>query len=149
MGETKRRMRFLGFSEQEGPSTPNALAPTSAAAKAVYLMYLEVATDVGDAARELAAADAMRASRTAATYADLGEAAGITPQAARERWPEAVGTHWALYLPSRSLRTQGAHERQHRGRNGFSPDFAASGHGRCDGKAKASSAAAAALGTVA
>ncbi|XVV39727.1 hypothetical protein ACQPXT_40685 (plasmid) [Streptomyces sp. CA-100214] len=25
--ETKRRMRSLGFSEQEGPATPNALAP--------------------------------------------------------------------------------------------------------------------------
>ncbi|GGU67800.1 hypothetical protein [Streptomyces daghestanicus] len=32
--ETKRRMRFPGFSEHEGPAAPDALAPTSAAAKA-------------------------------------------------------------------------------------------------------------------
>ncbi|CAL9672926.1 hypothetical protein [Streptomyces sp. enrichment culture] len=91
-------MRFLGFSEQEGPATPNALAPTSAAAKAVHLMYLEVATEAGDAARELANDAATRAGRAGATYADLGESSRITRQAARKRWPEAVGTHWALYL---------------------------------------------------
>ncbi|MFE3907416.1 hypothetical protein ACFXPY_46230 [Streptomyces sp. NPDC059153] len=96
--ETKRRMSFLGFSEQEGPATPNALAPTSAAAKAVHLMYLEVATEVGNAARELAADAATRTGRAGASYADLGEASGITRQAARKRWPEAVGTRWALYL---------------------------------------------------
>ncbi|MER6405951.1 hypothetical protein ABT269_20935 [Streptomyces viridosporus] len=96
--ETKRRMRFLGFSEQEGPATPNALTPTSAAAKAVHLTYLEVATEVGDAARELAVDAATRAGRAGTSYADLGKASGITRQAARKRWPEAVGTHWTLYL---------------------------------------------------
>ncbi|MFJ2272393.1 hypothetical protein ACIOHO_40210 [Streptomyces sp. NPDC087849] len=93
--ETKRRM---GFTEQEGPATPNALSPTSRAAKAVHLAYLEVATEVGDAARALAIDVAARAGRAGASYADLGEASGITRQAARKRWPEAVGTHWALYL---------------------------------------------------
>ncbi|MEU9631626.1 hypothetical protein AB0D89_33230 [Streptomyces luteogriseus] len=96
--ETKRRMSFLGFSEQEGPATPNAMAPTSAAAKTVHLAYLEVASEVGVAARELATDAATRSGRAGATYADLGEASGITRQAARKRWPEAVGTHWALYL---------------------------------------------------
>lgn len=105
--ETKRRMRFLGFSEQEGPATPNALAPTSAAAKAVHLMYLEVATEVGDAARELAVDAATRAGRAGASYADLGEASGITRQAARKRWPEAVGTHWSLYLLTGKSRPHG------------------------------------------
>ncbi|MET8615883.1 hypothetical protein [Streptomyces misionensis] len=105
--ETKRRMRFLGFSEHEGPATPNALAPTSATAKAVHLMHLEVATEVGNAARELATEAAMRAGRAAATYADLGAAAGITRQAARKRWPEAVGTHWTLYLLTGKSRPHG------------------------------------------
>ncbi|MFJ4633713.1 hypothetical protein [Streptomyces sp. NPDC088847] len=45
-------MSFSGFSKQEGPATPNALAPTSAAAKAMHLMYLEVATEAGNAALE-------------------------------------------------------------------------------------------------
>ncbi|MEU6444822.1 hypothetical protein [Streptomyces sp. NPDC047046] len=105
--ETRRRMSSLGFSEQEGPATPNALAPTSAAAKAVHLMYLEVATEVGDAARELAVDAATRAGRAGATYADLGEAVGITRQAARKRWPEAVGTHWSLYLLTGKNRPHG------------------------------------------
>lgn len=105
--ETKRRMSFLGFDDQEGPATPNALAPTSAAAKAVHLMYLEVATEVGDAARELAADAAARAGRAAATYADLGEAAGVSRQAARKRWPDAVGTHWTLYLLTGKNRPHG------------------------------------------
>ncbi|WP_236246973.1 hypothetical protein [Streptomyces sp. CC210A] len=105
--ETKRRMRSLGFSEEEGPATPNALAPTSAAAKAVHLMYLEVATEAGTAARDLAADAAARAGRAGATYADLGEASGITRQAARKRWPEAVGTHWALYLLTGKNRPHG------------------------------------------
>jgi hypothetical protein len=100
-------MSFLGFGEHEGPATPNALAPTSAAAKAVHLMYLEVATEVGNAARELATDAAIRAGRAGATYADLGEAAGITRQAARKRWPEAVGTHWALYLLTGKSRPHG------------------------------------------
>ncbi len=105
--ETKRRMSFLGFSEQEGPATPNALAPTSAAAKAMHLTYLEVATEVGNAAKQLAADAATRAGRAAATYADLGEAAGISRQAARKRWPEAVGTYWALYLLTGKHRPHG------------------------------------------
>ncbi|MFG2569226.1 hypothetical protein ACGFR6_27835 [Streptomyces sp. NPDC048567] len=96
--ETKKRMSSLGFSEQEGPATPNALTPTSAAAKAVHLAYLEVATEVGEAARDLAIDAAARAGRAGASYSDLGAASGITRQAARKRWPAAVGTHWALYL---------------------------------------------------
>ncbi|MEU0169030.1 hypothetical protein ACL07V_36690 [Streptomyces sp. MB22_4] len=105
--ETRRRMSFLGFSEQEGPATPNALAPTSAAAKAVHLMYLEVATEVGHMAKQLATDAATRAGRAAASYAELGEAAGISRQAARKRWPEAVGTHWALYLLTGRSRPHG------------------------------------------
>ncbi|MFP8959025.1 hypothetical protein ACLIYP_00345 [Streptomyces nanhaiensis] len=105
--ETKRRMSFLGFSEQEGPATPDALAATSAAAKAVHLTYLEVATEAGAAAKELATEAATHAGRAAATYADLGEAAGISRQAARKRWPEAVGTHWALYLLTGKNRPHG------------------------------------------
>ncbi|WP_233436172.1 hypothetical protein [Streptomyces anulatus] len=96
--ETRRRVSFLGLSEDGGPTSPNALAPASAAAKVLHLAYLEVATEAGISARELANDAATRAGRAAASYAELGEAAGITRQAARKRWPEAVGTHWALYL---------------------------------------------------
>lgn len=82
-------------------ATPNALAPTSAAAKAVHLTYLEGATEVGNAARELAADAATRAGRAGATYADLGEAAGIT----RPGRPQAVA--WALYLLTGENRPHG------------------------------------------
>ncbi|MFE7216121.1 hypothetical protein ACFY0A_45360 [Streptomyces sp. NPDC001698] len=44
--ETKKR---LGFGEDEGPATPNALAPTSAAAMHLHLMYLQVATEASEA----------------------------------------------------------------------------------------------------
>lgn len=37
----------------------------------------------------------------------MGEAAGITCQAARKRWPEAVGTHWALCLLTGKNRPHG------------------------------------------
>ncbi|GGU67793.1 hypothetical protein [Streptomyces daghestanicus] len=70
-------------------------------------MYLEVATEVGDAARELAVDAATRAGRAGASYADLGGACGIARQAARKRWPEAVGTHWALYLLTGKSRPHG------------------------------------------
>ncbi|MFB6961723.1 hypothetical protein ACFCYB_33235 [Streptomyces sp. NPDC056309] len=93
--ETKKR---LGFGEYEGPGTPNSLAPTSARAKQLHLMYLKVATEAGEAGQRLAAAGAKRAGRAGATYADLGQAAGITRQAARKRWPDTVGTQWVLYL---------------------------------------------------
>ncbi|MFG3480123.1 hypothetical protein ACGF3K_33590 [Streptomyces sp. NPDC047980] len=61
-------------------------------------MYLEVATEAGAAAQGLAAEAATRAGRAGATYADLGKSAGITRQAARKRWPDAVGTQWSLFL---------------------------------------------------
>ncbi|WP_237540739.1 MULTISPECIES: hypothetical protein [unclassified Streptomyces] len=93
--ETKKR---LGFGEGEGPHSPNALAPTSAAAQAVHLMYLKVATEAGDVVQRLAADAAARAGRAGASYADLGMAAGVSRQAARKRWPDAVGTQWVLYL---------------------------------------------------
>ncbi|WP_413804198.1 hypothetical protein [Streptomyces sp. OE57] len=93
--ETKRR---LGFGEHEGPATPNALNPTSAAALHLHLAYLEVATQAGETAQRLATAAAERAGRAGATYADLGLSAGITRQAARKRWPGTVGTQWVLHL---------------------------------------------------
>ncbi|MEW2347409.1 hypothetical protein AB0904_07035 [Streptomyces sp. NPDC006684] len=70
-------------------------------------MYLEVATEAGDAGRELATDAAARAGRAGASYADLGSASGITRQAARKRWPEAVGTHWTLYLLTGKSRPHG------------------------------------------
>ncbi|MFF2411415.1 hypothetical protein [Streptomyces sp. NPDC058092] len=94
--ETKKRM---GIGEQEHPNTPNALAPTSARAKQLHLVYLQVATEVGDAAQQLATDAAARAGRAGGSYSELGEAAGgISRQAARKRWPDAVGTQWTLYL---------------------------------------------------
>ncbi|MFC1435972.1 hypothetical protein ACEZDB_35605 [Streptacidiphilus sp. N1-3] len=93
--ETRRR---LGLSEHEGPATPNALAPTSAAALHLNLVYLQVATEAGQAGEALAADGAARAGRAGASYADLGLSAGITRQAARKRWPATVGTQWVLYL---------------------------------------------------
>jgi hypothetical protein len=93
--ETRKR---LGFGEHEGPATPHALAPTSTAARHLHLTYLRVATEAGDAAQQLATDAAARAGRAGASYADLGVSAGITRQAARKRWPNTVGTQWALYL---------------------------------------------------
>jgi hypothetical protein len=92
--ETKKR---VGLGEHEGPHSPNALAPTSAAARAVHLMYLEVAAQAGDIAQRLTADATTRAGRAGASYADLGLATGISRQAARKRWPNAVGTQWTLY----------------------------------------------------
>ncbi|MFD9053262.1 hypothetical protein [Streptomyces zaomyceticus] len=93
--ETRRR---LGYGEGKGPHSVNALAPTSAAARRLHLVYLEVAAEVGSAARQLVDDAAARAGRAGASYAELGEAAGgLSRQAARKRWPEAVGTHWVLY----------------------------------------------------
>ncbi|MGW0694877.1 MULTISPECIES: hypothetical protein [unclassified Streptomyces] len=94
--ETRKRM---GLNGQQGPATPNAIAPTSAAAKQLHLVYLQVATEVGDIAQRLASEAAARAGRAGANYAELGEyAGGISRQAARKRWPDAVGTQWTLYL---------------------------------------------------
>ncbi|WP_327411391.1 hypothetical protein OG458_42635 (plasmid) [Streptomyces sp. NBC_01281] len=93
--ETKRR---LGFGEHEGPTTPNALAPTSAAALHLHLMYLKVATEAGEAGQNLAADAAVRAGRAGATYADLGQATNMSRQGARKRWPGTVGTQWVLQL---------------------------------------------------
>lgn len=94
--ETRKRM---GLNGQQGPATPNAISPTSAAAKQLHLVYLEVATEVGDIAQRLASEAAARAGRAGANYAELGEyAGGISRQAARKRWPDAVGTYWTLYL---------------------------------------------------
>lgn len=93
--ETRRR---LGYDDGKGPHSVNALAPTSAAAKRLHLVYLEVAAEIGSAARQLVDDAATRAGRAGASYAELGEAAGgLSRQAARKRWPEAVGTHWVLY----------------------------------------------------
>ncbi|MFD3663162.1 hypothetical protein ACFWVF_21635 [Streptomyces sp. NPDC058659] len=93
--ETRRRM---GYGEGKGPSTVNGLAPTSAAARRLHLVYMEVATEAGVAARHLVDGAAARAGRAGASYAQLGEAAGdLSRQAARKRWPEAVGTHRVLY----------------------------------------------------
>ncbi|MFJ2819007.1 MULTISPECIES: hypothetical protein [unclassified Streptomyces] len=93
--ETRRRM---GYGEGKGPHSVNALAPNSAAARRLHLIYMEVAAEVGFAARQLVDDGAARAGRAGASYAQLGEAAGnLSRQAARKRWPEAVGTHWVLY----------------------------------------------------
>lgn len=102
--ETKKR---VGLGEQQGPHSPNALAPTSAAAQAVHLMYLEVAAQVGDVAQRLAAEAASRAGRAGASYADMGLATGISRQAARKRWPDAVGTQWTLYTLTGKSRPHG------------------------------------------
>ncbi|MFG2267313.1 hypothetical protein [Streptomyces sp. NPDC048720] len=93
--ETRRR---LGFGDHEGPATVNALAPTSAAALRLHLMYLKVAAEAGEAGQLLASDAAKRAGRAGATYADLGQAVGMSRQAARKRWPNTVGTQWVLQL---------------------------------------------------
>ncbi|MEU6212715.1 hypothetical protein ABZ891_22765 [Streptomyces sp. NPDC047023] len=93
--ETRRRM---GYGEGRGPSTVNGLNPTSTAARRLHLAYMEVAADAGIVARHLVDDAAARAGRAGASYTQLGEAAGnLSRQAARKRWPEAVGTHWVLY----------------------------------------------------
>ncbi|MFH9742678.1 hypothetical protein ACH4MA_33945 [Streptomyces roseolus] len=93
--ETRRR---LGYGEGKGPHSVNALAPTSAAAKRLHLVYMEVAAEVDSVARRLVDDAAVRAGRAGASYTELGEAVGgLSRQAARKRWPEAVGTHWVLY----------------------------------------------------
>ncbi|MFF5393356.1 hypothetical protein ACFY5H_34490 [Streptomyces sp. NPDC013012] len=103
--ETKRR---LGIAENEHPHSPNALAPTSAAALRVHLMHLKVATEVGKDAHDLAADAAKRAGRAGASYADLGLAVDLTRQAARKRWPGAVGTQWVLCLLTGKSHPHGA-----------------------------------------
>lgn len=93
--ETRRR---LGYGEGKGPHSVNALAPASAAARRLHLAYMEVAAEAGSVARQLVDDAAVRAGRAGASYTELGEAVGgLSRQAARKRWPEAVGTHWVLY----------------------------------------------------
>jgi hypothetical protein len=104
--ETKRRMSFLGFSEQKGlpPRTrcPHLRSRQGGAPDVSGGRHGSRQRCAG-----LAADAATHAGRAGASYADLGEASGITRQGAHKRWPEAVGTHWALYLLTSKSRPHG------------------------------------------
>lgn len=93
-----RDTRLLaGIADGEGPHSPNALSPTSPAARRLHLLHLSVATAYAEAGQQVAAEAAARAGRAGAGFPELGEAAGITRQAARKRWPAAAGTIWRVH----------------------------------------------------
>ncbi|WP_445277478.1 hypothetical protein [Streptomyces sp. DSM 41033] len=92
--EAKRRE---GIPADEHPHSVNALRPDSPAARRLHLRHLEVAAQCGKVAEQVMEDAAARAGRAAASYPEMGAAAGITRQAARNRWPQAVGTRWTLH----------------------------------------------------
>lgn len=79
------------------PHSVNALRPDSPAARRLHLRHLEVAAECESVAEQVMEDAAARAGRAGASYPEMGAAAGITRQAARNRWPQAVGTRWTLY----------------------------------------------------
>lgn len=92
--EAKRRE---GISADGHPHSVDALRPDSPAARRLHLRYLEVAAQCGKVAEQVMVDAAARAGRAGASYPEMGAAAGITRQAARKRWPQAVGTRWTLH----------------------------------------------------
>ncbi|MFD6278795.1 hypothetical protein ACFWFI_25005 [Streptomyces sp. NPDC060209] len=92
--EAKRRG---GIPADEHPHSVNALRPDSPAARRLHLRHLEVAAECGKVAEQVMEDAAARAGRAGASYPEMGAAAGITRQAARNRWPQAVGTRWYLH----------------------------------------------------
>lgn len=97
--ETNQRRQEAALAPVASPNTVN---PTSPAAKELHLQHLavaiEVAAGLGPILTELVDGIAERAGRAGASYPELARAAGLnTRQAARQRWPKAVGTGWRLY----------------------------------------------------
>ena len=93
--DTRRLAGLLGEAQ---PSTPNAMSPTSPAARRLHLLHLYVATAYTEAGQQIAKEAAERAGRAGAGFPELGEAAGISRQAARKRWPTAAGTIWRTHF---------------------------------------------------
>ncbi|MFF4344309.1 hypothetical protein ACFY00_30830 [Kitasatospora sp. NPDC001540] len=97
--EIWRHTRHLaGLLGETPPSTPNAMRPTSPAARRIHLLHLQVATAYAEAGQRIAQEAAERAGRAGAGFPELGEAAGISRQAARKRWPTAAGTIWRTHF---------------------------------------------------
>ncbi|MEU9496551.1 hypothetical protein AB0D73_32830 [Streptomyces sp. NPDC048215] len=92
--EAKRRE---GIPADGHPHSVNALRPDSPAARRLHLQHLEVAAECGSLAEQVMEAAAARAGRAGASFPEMGAAAGVTRQAARNRWPQAVGTRWTLH----------------------------------------------------
>ncbi|MET7714841.1 hypothetical protein [Streptomyces sp. NPDC005407] len=97
-----------GIGELEHPHSPNALRPDSPAAKRLHLRHLEVAAECGRVAQQLMDEIAARAGRAGASYPEMGAATGLTRQAARQRWPQAVGTRWHLHTMTGRQHPHGA-----------------------------------------
>ena len=89
--------RLAGIPDGAAPHSVNALSPASPAARRLHLLHLRVATAYAEAGQRIAAEAAERAGRAGAGFPELGEAAGITRQAARKRWPTAAGTIWRVH----------------------------------------------------
>ncbi|GGN64198.1 hypothetical protein GCM10012285_66040 [Streptomyces kronopolitis] len=99
LNETNRRRQRARLAPV---ASPNTLNPTSPAAKELHLQHLavaiEAAAELGPILTELVDGIAERAGRAGAGYPELAQAASLnTRQAARQRWPKAVGTGWRLY----------------------------------------------------
>ncbi|MET8481822.1 hypothetical protein ABZV68_32300 [Streptomyces clavifer] len=92
--EVKRRE---GIAEGEPPHGVDGLGPGSPAARRLHLRHLEVAAECGEVAQRVMGEAAVRAGRAGASFPEMGEAACITRQSARQRWPQAVGTRWYLH----------------------------------------------------
>ncbi|MER5556271.1 hypothetical protein ABT001_32235 [Streptomyces sp. NPDC002793] len=92
--EAKRRE---GIPADGHPHSVDALRPESPAARRLHLRHLEVAAECGEIAERVMKEAAARAGRAGASYPEMGAAARITRQSARNRWPQAVGTRWTLH----------------------------------------------------
>ncbi|MEU1777011.1 hypothetical protein ABZ601_31435 [Streptomyces sp. NPDC012842] len=92
--EAKRRE---GIAADGHPHSVNALRPDSPAARRLHLRHLEVAAECGEIAERVMKEAAAQSGRAGASYPEMGTAAGVTRQAARKRWPQAVGTRWNLH----------------------------------------------------
>ncbi|MFB8027256.1 MULTISPECIES: hypothetical protein [unclassified Streptomyces] len=92
--EAKRRE---GIPADGHPHSVNALRPDSPAARRLHLRHLEVAAECGEIAERVMKEAAARSGRAGASYPEMGAAARVTRQAARKRWPQAVGTRWTLH----------------------------------------------------
>ncbi|MFD4693266.1 hypothetical protein [Streptomyces sp. NPDC058463] len=103
--EAKRRE---GIAADEHPHSVNALRPDSPAARRLHLRHLEVAAECGEIAEQVMEGAAARAGRAGASYPEMGAAASITRQAARNRWPQAVGTRWYLHTLTGRQQPHGA-----------------------------------------
>ncbi|MFE7757192.1 hypothetical protein [Streptomyces sp. NPDC057429] len=92
--EAKRRE---GIPADGHPHSVDVLRPESPAARRLHLRHLEVAAECGEIAERVMKEAAARSGRAGASYPEMGAAARITRQSARNRWPQAVGTRWNLH----------------------------------------------------